>query len=62
METLCAVFNDTFASEWEFSAMTSAEFHEFVDQVKPVLDPQQFLLAEVDGQTAGFCLGFPDWA
>lgn len=61
METFRSVFNDTFASEWEFHELTSAEFHEFVDPVRPVLDPEQFLLAEVDGQTAGFCFGFPDW-
>lgn len=36
--------------------------NEFVDQIKLVIDPQQFLLAEVDGQAAGFCFGFPDWA
>ncbi|MGH3982075.1 MAG: GNAT family N-acetyltransferase [Pseudonocardiaceae bacterium] len=41
--------------------MTSAEFHEFIDPIKPVIDPQQFLLAEVDGEIAGFCFGFPDW-
>lgn len=55
------VFNDTFRAEWEFHPMTSAEFHEFLDPIKPVLDPQQFLFAEVDGGIAGFCFGFPDW-
>lgn len=61
VETLRAVFNDTFRDEWEFHAMTGPEFHELLDQIKPVLDPRQFLFAEVDGETAGFCFGFPDW-
>lgn len=26
-----------------------------------MLDPRQFLFAEVDGQTVGFCFGLPDW-
>lgn len=41
--------------------MTIAEFHEFFDPMKPVLDPRQMLIGEVNGQTAGFCLGMPDW-
>jgi GNAT superfamily N-acetyltransferase len=61
LELLRSVFNETFRNEWEFHAMTNEEFHEFFDQMKPVLDPTQFLLAEVDGEVAGFCFGLPDW-
>jgi GNAT superfamily N-acetyltransferase len=61
METLRAVFNETLRSEWEFHAMTSAEFREPFVQFKPVLDPRQLLIAEVDGEPAGFCIGLPGW-
>jgi GNAT superfamily N-acetyltransferase len=61
IETLRKVFNETFSTEWEFHAMTSAEFREFFDQFKPVLDPSTYLFAEVKGETAGFCFGIPDW-
>ncbi len=61
VEALRSLFNETFVDEWEFHAMTSEEFHELFDQFKPVLDPHQFLLAEVDGEPAGFCFGLPDW-
>jgi GNAT superfamily N-acetyltransferase len=61
IERLRSVLNETFRTEWEFHAMTSEEFHEFFDQIKPVLDPSQFLFAEVDGEPAGFCFGMPDW-
>jgi GNAT superfamily N-acetyltransferase len=61
VETLRTVFNETFRDEWEFHAMTSEEFHEFLDQIKPVLDQRQVLFAEVDGEPVGFCLGLPDW-
>lgn len=61
IERLRSVFNETFRTEWEFHAHTSEEFHEFFDQIKPVLDPTQFLFAEVDGEPAGFCFGMPDW-
>jgi len=61
VEALRSVFNETFRGEWEFHAMTSEEFHEFLDQIKPVLDERQFLFAEVDGEPVGFCFGLPDW-
>ena len=61
LETFLAVFNETFKDEWEFQPMTVAECHEFFDQMKPILDPHHMLIGEVNGQTAGFCLGMPDW-
>ena len=61
IEALRLVFNETFRTEWEFHELTSEEFHDSFDDLKPVLDPQQFLFAEVDGEVAGFCFGFPDW-
>ena len=61
LEALREVFNDTFSDEWEFHTLTSEEFHEFFDQMKPIMDARQFLFAEVDGEVAGFCFGMPDW-
>lgn len=61
LETFLGVFNDTFRDEWEFQSLSLAEFHEFFDPMKPILDPHQMLIGEVNGQTAGFCLGMPDW-
>ncbi|MEK6272729.1 MAG: GNAT family N-acetyltransferase [Actinomycetota bacterium] len=61
LETLRLLFNETFREMWEFHLVTSEEFHEFFDQMKTVLDPSQFLFAEVDGEPVGFCFGLPDW-
>ena len=60
-KTLRVVFNETFEDEWEFHPLSSDEFHEFLDPMKPMLDPHHMLIGEVNGQTAGFCLGMPDW-
>lgn len=54
------LFNDTFADEWEMNQYTKEEFTETWGQMKWLLDPQAFLIAEVDGEPAGFCLGLPD--
>ena len=61
LETLRLVFNEAFSEEWEFHPMTTGEFAEFFGAMKPIIDPQQVLLAEVNGATAGFCFGLPDW-
>jgi ribosomal protein S18 acetylase RimI-like enzyme len=61
LEIFLVVFNETFKDEWEFHPLTIAECHEFFDPMKPMLDPHQMLIGEVNGQTAGFCLGMPDW-
>lgn len=61
LEIFRGLLNETFQDEWEFHPMTSGEFHEFFDPMKPVLDPRQMLVGEVDGEPAGFCLGMPDW-
>lgn len=62
LETFRVLFNETFQDEWEFHPMTSGEFHEFFDPMKPMLDPRQMLIGEIDGEPAGFCLGMPDWS
>jgi GNAT superfamily N-acetyltransferase len=61
METFRRLFNETFREEWEFAPMTSGEFNEFFDQLKPIVDVRNMLFAEVDGKVAGWCFGFPDW-
>lgn len=61
VDLLRRMFNETFKEEWEFSTMSTAEFHEFFDPIKPILDARNVLFAEVGQETVGWCLGFPDW-
>jgi GNAT superfamily N-acetyltransferase len=60
-ELVSVLFNKTFRDEWEFYPLTAEEWCEFYDPVKALFDPQQALIAEVDGEPAGVCLGSPDW-
>ena len=55
------LFNETFANEWEMNEYTDDEFLETWRPMKPILDPQTWLIAEVDDEPAGFCLGMPDF-
>ena len=60
IELLRRVFNTTFAEEWEFYPLTESEWGSFFKQMKPIMDQEQYLFAEVDSQIAGFCFGMPD--
>lgn len=55
------LFNEGFRDEWQFHPYTLDEFHELYGPSKRILDPGQFLFAEVDGEPVGLCSGFPDW-
>ena len=61
LETLRRLQNETFRDEWEFHEMTRAEYGEFFGPYRAVLDANQFLFAEVDGEPVGICFGVPDW-
>lgn len=55
------LFNRSFRDEWEFYPLSVEEWREGYDQVKPLRDPKQTLIAERDGEPVGFCVGWPDW-
>ena len=55
------VLNETFKAEWEYCPHTREEFASYFGALKPILDSRLMLLAEIDGELAGVCQGFPDW-
>jgi GNAT superfamily N-acetyltransferase len=62
IEAVMHLYNESFRDEWEYHAFTIEEMREFLKPLKPILDPRLLLLAEVDGEPAGFCFGLPDWS
>ena len=60
VERLWAVYNRAMDVLPEASATELSEFRAQADALKSVIDPQLVLLAEVDGQVAGFALGLPN--
>jgi GNAT superfamily N-acetyltransferase len=61
LEIFRQVINETFTQEWEWHLVTSDEFLEFFESMKPMVDPQQMVIAEVQGKAVGICIGIPDW-
>lgn len=62
VEIVMHLYNETFRDEWEYHPFTIEEAREFFKPLKPIFDPRLLLLAEVDGEPAGFCFGLPDWS
>ena len=54
------VLNEAFKNEWEYYPLSREEFHDFYDPLKEFIDPRQMLVAEIDNEPVGICMGYPD--
>jgi GNAT superfamily N-acetyltransferase len=54
------VYNKAWSDNWGFVPMTDAEFRFMAKDMGKVIDPSLLLIAEVNGQPAGFSLALPD--
>lgn len=54
------IYNDAWSVNWGFVPMTDAEFRFMAKQLRPVVDPDLGLIAEIDGKPVGFSLSLPD--
>jgi GNAT superfamily N-acetyltransferase len=61
LEIFRQIINDNFINEWEWYPMEREEFAEVFDELKPIYDPEQMLVAEVQGKPVGVRIGFPNW-
>jgi GNAT superfamily N-acetyltransferase len=61
LEKYRKVLNQTLKEEWEYCPLTREEFSSNFGAMKSILDPRLMLVAEIDGEAAGVCMGFPDW-
>ncbi len=57
---LRAVYNQAWKKNWGFVPFTAAEFDHLVKELKPLAVPELVLVAEVEGEAAGFILAMPD--
>ncbi len=55
------IFTETFSHSWSASPRTEAEFIAEAKDLKQVVDPDIFPIAEYDGEMVGFCMTLPDY-
>ncbi len=55
------VYNSAWERNWGFVPMTDAEFNHLAKQLKPVVDPDYALIAEVGDEPVGFAVALPDY-
>lgn len=60
VETVKEIYNRAWQKNWGFVPWTEEEFDFLAANLKPVLDPDFALFAEVDGKSVGFALALPD--
>lgn len=60
IERFFQVYNSAWNNNWGFVPMSRAEMEYLAEEIKPVLDPNLALLAEVGEKVAGCALALPD--
>ena len=60
IEKILAIYNDAWEKNWGFVPMEPEEFRHMARDMKAIVDPNMLLIAEVNGEAAGFGLALPD--
>lgn len=60
LEILRSIFNDAWSDSWGSIPLTSHEVYGFFKALKPVLRPEQYVLAEIDGEPAAIAMVIPN--
>nr|MBN2276573.1 N-acetyltransferase [candidate division Zixibacteria bacterium] len=60
IKTIRAIYNQAWSKNWGFVPMAEDEFVHMGRSLKKIVDPQMILVAEVDGEPAGFSMAVPD--
>jgi len=55
------IYNSAWERNWGFIPMTAKELEHMAKQLKPVVDPNLVIFAEVRGEPVAFALGLPDF-
>jgi GNAT superfamily N-acetyltransferase len=60
LENLKTIYRAAWSDNWGFVPPTDAEIRQFAIELKPVIDSEMVLFAEVDGRTVGCAVAVPD--
>lgn len=61
VRTIQEVYNRAWERNWGFVPMTEAEIVHLAKELKPVVDPELVLIAEMRGKPVGFAMALPDY-
>lgn len=61
LEIIRGICNDSLADNWGFVPMTNAELRVMGDELKQIIDPELFSIAEIDGEAQAVFLACPDY-
>lgn len=61
LKTILDIYNDAWEENWGFERISAEEVTLFANEMKPIIDPDLVLIAEVKGKPAGFTLALPDF-
>lgn len=61
LKLIHSVYSSAWEENWGAVAMTDHEFEHLAKALKDTVDPDLCLIAEVDGEVAGFSLALPDY-
>lgn len=61
LERVKRIYNDAWSRNWGFVPLTDAEINHLAKELKPVIDPDLVLFAEIDGEAVAFSLALPDY-
>jgi len=60
LEVIRHVYNHAWERNWGFVPMQEDEFNHLSKNLKEIVDPDLLLIAEIDGEPAGFSMAVPD--
>jgi len=61
VERVKEIYNRAWEKNWGFVPLTEEEIDNLAGNLKPILDPDLVLFAEVNGKSVGFALALPDF-
>ena len=60
IESISAIFNDAWASNWRFEPLTAADTDHLAKALRPILNEKLVWFVDVDGEPAGFGVCLPN--
>ncbi|KPJ65444.1 hypothetical protein AMJ44_10160 [candidate division WOR-1 bacterium DG_54_3] len=60
VKTIVDVANESTKANWGYVPATDAEAHDIAQSLKPIVDPEIVMIAEIEGRAVGYLIALPD--